>query len=581
MIQLLPLMLERVGIIVIIAFLLSQIKSFRQIVQNDLGLKGKWLLAAFFGAFSIISNYTGIEIKQNALIDNTWLMEVGPDNAIANTRIMVVGIGGLLGGPVVGLGVGVIAGIHRYTLGGFTAGACALSSILAGIAAGYIGKKYKKKRIITPLFAVGVGMTLETVQMMIILAFTKPFEKAWALVEIIGVPMIVINGLGILIFMFIIQSILREEERTRALQTHNAFMIADRTLPFFRRGLNEDSCMEVAKIMLQLTEADAVAITNEHRVLAHIGAGSDHHIPGQAFATGLTKKVLNQGKIMTTRKREEIFCFQDDCPLQAAVVLPLKVHQKTAGTLKMYFKHPEKLDKVEQELAEGLAKLFSTQLELADAELQSRLLKDAEIKALQAQIHPHFFFNSINTISALCRTDIEKARKLLVELSIFFRSNLQGARQMVIPLEKELEYVKAYLSLEQARFPHKYQVSFRIEPGVEKVLIPPFTLQPLVENAINHAFAQIKEGGIVDIHICKESENIHITVEDNGKGITLEELEPIGKQTIHSSKGTGTAIYNISKRLEGIYNKEAALHIHSTSNEGTKIEMVIPLKRSR
>ena len=69
--------------------------------------------------------------------------------------------------------------------------------------------------------------------------------------------------------------------------------------------------------------------------------------------------------------------------------------------------------KVQQELAEGLANLFSTQLELATAEQQTKLLKDAEIKALQAQIHPHFLFNSINTISALCRTDVEKARKLL------------------------------------------------------------------------------------------------------------------------------------------------------------------------
>ncbi|OMP67031.1 sensor histidine kinase [Domibacillus epiphyticus] len=581
MIHLLPLMLERVGIIVIIAFLLSQIKSFRQIIQTDRGVKGKWLLVAIFGAFGIVSNYTGIEIKQNALFDNTWLMDVDPDNAIASTRNLGVGIGGLLGGPFVGFGVGMIAGIHRYTLGGFTAGACAVSSILTGIVAGYIGKRYKKRHGITPWFAVGVGMAMETVQMLIILAFTKPFEKAWTLVEIIGVPMVIMNGLGILIFMYIIQSILREEERTRALQTHNAFMIADRTLPFFRRGLNKDSCMEVANIMLQLTEADAVAITNDHRVLAHIGAASDHHIPGKAFVTGLTKDVLNKGTVMTTRKKEEIFCFHDDCPLQAAVVLPLKVHEKTAGTLKMYFTNPEKLDRVEQELAEGLARLFSTQLELAEAELQSELLKNAEIKALQAQVHPHFLFNSINTISALCRTDIEKARKLLVELGIFFRSNLQGARQFIIPLEKELEYVRAYLSLEQARFPHKYHVSFRIEPGVEKALIPPFTIQPLVENAVLHAFSKIKEGGVVDIHVCTVGEGIHITVEDNGKGMTRGELEPLGKKTVKSSKGTGTAIYNISKRLEGIYNMKAAMHIHSKVNAGTKIEMIVPLKRSR
>ena len=102
------------------------------------------------------------------------------------------------------------------------------------------------------------------------------------------------------------------------------------------------------------------------------------------------------------------------------------------------------------------------------AERQTKLLKDAEIKALQAQIHPHFLFNSINTISALCRTDVEKARKLLLELSLFFRSNLHGARQMLIPLEKEIEHIRAYLSLEQARFPDKYQLALKMEPGLEK-----------------------------------------------------------------------------------------------------------------
>ena len=96
------------------------------------------------------------------------------------------------------------------------------------------------------------------------------------------------------------------------------------------------------------------------------------------------------------------------CPLHAAIVLPLTSNGKTIGTLKMYFKSPSGLSRVEEELAEGLAMLFSTQLELGEAELQSKLLKDAEIKALQAQVNPHFLFNAINTISALCRTDVEK-----------------------------------------------------------------------------------------------------------------------------------------------------------------------------
>ncbi|PLT35971.1 sensor histidine kinase [Bacillus sp. V5-8f] len=580
MIHLLPLMLERVGVILIAAFLLSQIKSFRRIIHHDeQRIIEKTLLIAVFGMIGVISNYTGIEIRQNSVSENAWLIQIEPDSAIANTRIMGIAIGSILGGPLVGFGIGLIAGAHRYMLGGFTAAACAISAVLAGIAAGYFGKRRKKKAPISAGFAVMTGVLMEIIQMMIILLLTKPFPLAWDLVKVIGLPMILINGFGTLLFMLIIQSILREEERTRALQTNLAFHIADRTLPYFRQGLNPESCKQVADIMHNLTHADAISITDENRVLAHVGAASDHHIPLQGFATGLTKKVLKQGRVITAKSKEEIVCYQSSCPLRAAVVLPLKVHQNTVGTLKLYFEKPDDLNEVEKELAEGLAKLFSTQLELAEAENQSKLLKDAEIKALQAQVHPHFLFNAINTISVLCRTDAEKARKLLLELSYFFRSNIQGARHTLIPLEKELEHVQAYLSLEQARFPDKYHITFEIQPGLEGKLLPPFTLQPLVENAICHGFPQAKSKGEVNIAVYQEDQYMCICVKDNGKGISPKQFDSLGKQAVYSMHGTGTALVNIRERLEGIYNGNALFKIKSTEGSGTEVTVTIPIDR--
>ncbi|WP_026695138.1 sensor histidine kinase [Peribacillus kribbensis] len=575
MIHLLPLMIERVGVILIAVFLLSQMKSFRKIIHHDQGLREKTLLIAVFGLFGVISNYTGIEIHLNSAADTSWLIGIEPDSAIANTRIISIVIGSLLGGPVVGLGIGVIAGVHRFLLGGFTAFACAASAILAGFAAGYLGLLWKRRAPLTPLFAVSVGVVMEIMQMLIILLVTKPLHLAWGLVKIIGIPMIVINGLGMLLFMLIIQYILKEQERARALQTSKAFYIADQTLPFFRRGLNSESCLKVAELMLQLTDADAIAITDSVGVLAHAGAASDHHVPTKGFSTGLTKKVLKEGRVITAKSREEILCRHESCPLRGAVVLPLKVHGKTVGTLKLYFTNPDKLTEVEKELAEGLANLFSTQLELAEAEQQSKLLKNAEIKALQAQVHPHFLFNAINTISVLCRTNPEKARKLLLELSHFFRSNLQGARSMLIPLEKELEHVRAYLSLEQARFPDKYEVGFDIGPGLEKFRLPPFVLQPLVENCIRHAFSG-KQKGRVAVTVQYRGDDLYIEVTDNGRGIAPEVLDVIGKEPVKSKRGTGTALVNIRERLEGIYNNESSFNISSSEDAGTAIAIRIP-----
>lgn len=580
MAHLLIMMLERVGVMVILGFLLAHMKLFRKLLQDSGGVKEKLALIAVFSLFSIISNYTGIEIKGSTIINQDWQMKLDPSSSIANTRIMGVEMGGLLGGPVVGFGVGVLAGAHRYLLGGSTAFSCALSSILAGLLTGVIGRRYRRRHAaISPRFAAIIGIAMESSQMLIILLFAKPFADAWLLVSTIAVPMIIVNGLGSFIFLSIIQSILRQEEQARDLQTHKVLLIADETLPYFRQGLNEESCRHVAGIIYKATGSDAVSLTDTHKILAHVGAASDHHIPSRSLITGLSKTVLRTGEIKKAKSRGEIACSHENCPLEAAIVLPLKTHGQTIGTLKMYFKEVNRLSRVEEELAEGFANIFSTQLELGEAELQSKLLQDAEIKALQAQVNPHFLFNAINTISALCRTDVEKARKLLFQLSIYFRSNLQGARQLLIPLEKEISHVHAYLSLEQARFPGKYTVNTFMEDGLEDVLVPPFVLQVLVENSLRHAFPRKQPECKVDIRIFKNQGKLQVSVRDNGKGISADHLVFLGYELVQSEKGTGTALYNINQRLRGLFGSQTRLHIESREGEGTKITFALPIQR--
>lgn len=110
MIHLMIMMLERVGIIVILGFILAHTKLFRQALQNQDGYKGKAILISIFSLFSIISNYTGIEIQRNMIVNNDWVFTIDPSGSIANTRILGVEIGGLLGGPFVGAGIGILAG---------------------------------------------------------------------------------------------------------------------------------------------------------------------------------------------------------------------------------------------------------------------------------------------------------------------------------------------------------------------------------------------------------------------------------------------------------------------------------------
>lgn len=175
------------------------------------------------------------------------------------------------------------------------------------------------------------------------------------------------------------------------------------------------------------------------------------------------------------------------------------------------------------------------------AEEQSKLASDAEIKSLQAQINPHFFFNAINTVSALMRTNVDQARTALLQLSTFFRSSLQGVTETQIPLKQEKEHVNSYMSLEQTRFPDKYTVIYAIDAAPE-VQVPPFCLQVLVENSVRHAFPNRRKGNIIKITVKQHPPTaLNIIVADNGIGIKKELLARLGQETITSSTGTGTA----------------------------------------
>lgn len=570
-------MLERVGLIVIFAFLMSKWRPFREMLYKRQGRFNELSLIIIFGMLGIFSSYVGVQINNGIITHGTYNSEFEETGAIANTRLIGVAIAGIFGGPVVGLGAGIIAGVHRILLGGFTAVACGISTILAGTLTGMLARKLKVEVTFSYKHAISIGVLAEGLQMLLILVLAKPFDLALELVQIIALPMILMNAFGIFLFCLIIKTSVVEEVRMKASQTHEAFQIAQQTVVHFRQGLNEHSCRQAAEIIKEATGVVAVAITDRNEILAHVGAGADHHLNNQKIKTKLTYRVLEQGTIIKATKKAEINCKNANCKLQAALVLPLKVHQQTVGTLKLYFTDAAHITSVQEELAEGLCKLFSTQLEYAEVEMQRKLLKDAEIKALQAQIHPHFFFNSLNAISSLIRTDPNKARHLLLQLSAFFRSNMQGARQMLISLEKELEHVEAYLAIEQARFPDKFKVNIEVDEKLLAQEIPPFTLQPLVENAMLHGFKKRKYG-IIHIKVEQLNDILHMSIIDDGCGISGEKQRHLGSQVVDSTIGSGTALWNISSRIKEIYNGRGNFMLQSLEGEGTTISIQIPMK---
>lgn len=573
MLELLVTMVERLGILVTIAFVLTRFPFFRSMIyENQLNRKQQITAILFFGFFGIIGTYSGLTLSADSLKFNKWTSGLNSDEAIANSRVIGVVLAGLLGGYRVGIGAGLLAGIHRFTLGGFTALSCGSATIISGILAGLFYRKNKHVNLSSAFF---IGALAESMQMLIILLLSHPFEKAWTLVKIIGLPMIIANGLGCALFLLIIKSVINEEEKVGAIQAQKTLLIMKKTLAHLRNGLNTESAQAACQIIHKELNTSAVSITNASEILAHVGLGDDHHRSNNPFQTQITWDVIHKGEIVTA-DHESINCRVKGCKLGAAVIAPLKQRGKTIGTLKFYFRSEKEITPVIMELITGLSALLSNQLELADSDKAHQLAKEAEIKALQAQISPHFLFNTLNTILSLIRVNPTKARKLLVYLSHFLRQNLSVTTQSLTTLEQELKQVQAYLAIEEARFADKLTIIYEIEDHALMQGIPPLTLQPIVENAVKHGMKDKESDCIIKITILTQNHAVYVKIKDNGHGMSKQRSEQICKTPISSETGSGVALYNVNRRLTTMFGDHAALKIKSELEQGTEISFSIP-----
>lgn len=556
-------LLERLGIFAVAFILIMRFEVFKRLLTGKANRYEKLSLSVLFGLFGIAGTYMGVPIQ----------------HAIANSRVVGVALGGILGGPLVGFTAGVIAGGHRYLIdiGGFTATACGVATILEGCAGAFIYHRLKR-RPFDPAVAFITGVAVETLQMAVLLIMAKPFEAAQKLVSLIGLPMIVVNALGLALFVELVSSVFKEKERFAAFQAQTALNIALRTLPFLRGGLSSASATETARIILELTDLDAVAISDQTSILAYQGAGNTHHRPGTPLLHASTREALRSGKIMVPFTREEIGCTNDACRLGSAIIVPLVKQGRTIGALQLFRLKEKGITPMDRELGNGLAHLFSNQLELSALDEQKKLVKEAEIRALQAQINPHFLFNAINTIISYTLTSPETAAGLLVKLADFFRSNANpGSRP--VTLAAELEHCRSYIAIESARFEDRFRIGYRIDDSALSCLLPPLILQPLVENALKHGILGREEGGEVIIRATRGQSEVEIEVRDNGVGMSPQRLAGLFAEggEAPSGQGAGIALKNVNARLCAHFGPEHALKVESSPAEGTSVSFTVPL----
>ncbi|MDO8035733.1 histidine kinase [Janthinobacterium sp. SUN128] len=178
------------------------------------------------------------------------------------------------------------------------------------------------------------------------------------------------------------------------------------------------------------------------------------------------------------------------------------------------------------------------------------LAKDAQLRALQAQVNPHFFFNSLNSVRALIFEDREAAAHMIDQLANLMRHALQSSQHATVPLAAELEAVRAYLAIEQSRFEERLRVSFDIAPGLELVRVPPMALQTLVENAVKYGVEASADGG--DIRIAAR----------RGAGMDTLQIEVANTGRLRSASGsTGIGLRNARQRLQLACGERASLEL--------------------
>jgi two-component system LytT family sensor kinase len=264
-----------------------------------------------------------------------------------------------------------------------------------------------------------------------------------------------------------------------------------------------------------------------------------------------------------------VACPDPDCPIQVAVVAPLTVDDRVVGTLAAYGRTTSAaLVRATNEVARWV----STQLELAELETSRTRLAEAEVRALRAQISPHFVYNSLTAIASFVRTDPERARELLLEFADFTRYSFRRHGDFTT-LAEELRSVDRYLLLERARFGDRLQVTVQVAPEVLPVTVPFLCVQPLVENAVRHGLEGKPGTGRVSIVAEDVGAEAVISVEDDGAGI---EPDTVRRTLAGQPDGDSVGLGNVDERLRQVYGDDYGLVVETAPGAGTKVSFRVP-----
>jgi two-component system LytT family sensor kinase len=340
-----------------------------------------------------------------------------------------------------------------------------------------------------------------------------------------------------------------------------------------RAGLSPVTAARAVRHLRALVGAAGSAIVNAEQVLALDGRGGHH--AGQLVAAAA--RALSTGR-STVLRSAELGCDRVDCPVRGAVVAPLTDPDgRAAAALVAIADAPPAPGLVQATLE--TAHWAGAQLALAELDSSRARLARAEVRALRAQISPHFIYNALTAIGSFVRTDPERARELILEFAEFTRYSFRAHGEFTT-LAEELRSIDRYLTIERARFGNRLQVRLQIAPEVLPVSLPFLCLQPLVENAVRHGLSRKPGLGMVSIEARDAGAECHITVEDDGVGMDPVDLVTALTEPGRADSGDDSAphvgLSNVDERLRAVFGDRFGLVVETAPGSGTKVSMRVP-----
>lgn len=346
--------------------------------------------------------------------------------------------------------------------------------------------------------------------------------------------------------------------------TFRALHSATRASPALREGLTGESAARSIRHLRTILGTPALALTDTATLLAWDGTGQHH----EAQVARLALDGVERGSLRSV-DGAELECDVSGCPIRTAFVAPLEVDERIVGTLQVFAPTPTAgLARATEEVAEWV----SGQLELAELDASRTRAMEAEVRALRAQISPHFIYNSLGAIASFVRTDPDRARELLLEFADFTRYSFRSHGEFTT-LAEELRSIERYLMLEQARFGDRLQIRLRIAPEVLPVAVPFLCIQPLVENAVRHGIEGSADAGTISIVATDRGQECVIEVEDDGAG---EDPERVRRALAGDARLDSVGLGNVDARLRTTFGDDYGLIVETQRGAGTKVIVRIP-----